>query len=143
MAWSACGGAPDRAHLYRSTIGGLSRCRSDLTLSDDAMAGDLLGDGDSGEEAITCFFASLYLRRASTERAGDFKPFASMSAFASGELDVVAAFMLLPEPLNCFVRLAMDESRRRASSSAHVLLSAPVATGEGRMGGDGAPLGVT
>ena len=69
--------------------------------------------------------------------------FASMSAFASGELDVVAAFMLLPEPLNCFVRLAMDESRRRASSSAHVLLSAPVATGEGRMGGDGAPLGVT
>ena len=138
MAWSACGGAPDRAHLYRSTIGGLSRCRSDLTLSDDAMAGDLLGDGDSGEEASTCFFASLYLRR-----AGDFKPFASMSAFASGELDVVASFMLLPEPLNCFVRLAMDESRRRASSSAHVLLSAPVATGEGRMGGDGAPLGVT
>jgi hypothetical protein len=137
-------GAPDRAHLYRSTIGGLSRCRSDLTLSDDAMPGDLLGGGDSGEEASTCFFASLYLRRASTERAGDFEPLASaaMSAFASGDLDVVA-FMLLPQPLNCFVRLVMDESRRRASISALVLLPAPVATGDGRMGGDGAPLGVT
>jgi len=101
------------------------------------MPGDLLGGGDSGEEASTCFFASLYLRRASTERAGDFKPFASaaMSAFASGDLDVVA-FMLLPQPLNCFVRLVMDESRRRASISALVLLSAPVATSDGRMGGD-------
>ena len=94
-------GARDACHLKRSTIGG-------------AFPFGLPGPSCvSGAACKTCF-ASAYFFTASTLRLG-FR-LQSMSTLASA-VELVVDDVSLLQPLNCFVKLTIAESRLKTSSS--------------------------